>query len=377
MSQTPIPPFPAIPAIALSGDPTPALPLPLCIGGITAEWLTRAIGTTVPGLIVRAARVLEVMPGTSTKIRVAIDYADPVHDRTLPRRVIVKGGFEDHSPALAAMFLNEIRFYRDIQPIAALRTPMALFAARDPSSHQAIVVMEDLSARGVTFCTPLQPQGFAMCARRLGDLARFHAQSWNAPDFAPGGRWDWVRSRFTTDSAAYAARYLRPEVWNHYMTLPRAAAVSSRLHDRAWMAHALHRLGEIDAQGDRCILHGDTHLGNLYVEADGTPGYLDMQVTRANWALEVAYHIATSIDLADRRRWEGALLEGYLLALRSAGVAPPELDTAWRAYVRALAYAYFIFVINEVRFQTEAVNSANTARVGAAMIDLGTMEALS
>lgn len=363
--------------LVLSADPAPALPLPMTVDGITAEWLTRAIGTTVPGLVIRAAQVLEVLPGTSTKVRVAIEYADPAHRAALPARVIVKGGFEDHSPTLAAMFLNEIRFYRDIQPIAALRTPAALFAASDPSSHQAIVVMEDLSARGVTFCTPLRPQGRAMCARRLADLARFHAQSWNAADFAPGRRWDWVRSRFATDSAAYAARYLAPDVWDHYMALPRAAAVSSRLHDREWIAHALRRLGEIDAAGDRCILHGDTHLGNLYVESDGTPGYLDMQVTRANWALEVAYHIATSIDLADRRRWESALLETYLAALRAEGVAAPDFDDAWRAYVRALAYAYFIFVINEVRFQTEAVNTANTARVGAAMIDLGTMEALS
>jgi len=363
--------------LVLSVDPAPALPLPVTIAGITADWLTRAIGTTVPGVIVRDAQVVEVMPGTSTKVRVAIDYADPAHTATLPGRVIVKGGFEDHSPALAAMFLNEIRFYRDIQPISTLRTPMALFAANDPSSHQAIVVMEDLAALHVSFCTPLRPQSHAMCARRLADLARFHAQSWNSPDFAPGRAWDWVRSRFATESAAYAGRYLAPQVWNHYMALPRAAAVSSRLHDREWMAHALRRLAEIDAESDRCILHGDTHLGNLYIEADGTPGYLDMQVTRANWALEVAYHIATSIDLADRRRWEGALLEGYLATLRASGVVAPDFDEAWRAYVRALAYAYFIFVINEVRFQTEAVNTANTARVGAAMIDLGTIAALS
>lgn len=365
------------PRFDLNRDPASAMPLPLTPAAVDAEWLTRALGTSIAGLTVRSAAVQDVILGTSTKIRVAVEYDDPHHARSLPTSLIVKGGFEEHSPVLAAMYLNEIRSYRDVEPLAELRTPLALFAASDPSSHQSIVIMEDLVERGVTFCSPLRPQSFGMTAARLKALARYHARSWNSDDFAAGGRWDWVRDRFSTHSADYQARYLEPDVWAHYVGLPRGAAASVTLHDRVWMGHALMRLGERDRVGDQCILHGDTHLGNLYVDVDGTPGFLDMQVARGNWSLEIAYHIAVSLDTADRRRWEGALLQTYLTALREAGVTAPDFDQAWQAYVRALAYGYFIFLINEVRFQTEAVNTVSVARFSAAMIDHGTKQALS
>lgn len=352
------------------------MPLPLTPAAIDAAWLSRALATNIPGLVVRRAEVRDVMLGTSTKIRVEVEYRDPAHARTLPSRLIVKGGFEAHSPILAAMYLNEVRSYRDVAPLVELRTPRAFFAASDPSSHQSIVIMEDLVQRGVTFCSPLRPQSFEATAARLRALARYHARSWNAADFAAGGGWDWVRDRFSTHSAAYQARYLEPDIWAGYVGLPRGAAASASLHDREWMQQALARLGELDRAADRCILHGDTHLGNLYVDTDGTPGFLDMQVAKGNWSLEIAYHIAVSLDLADRRRWEGPLLETYLAALRDAGVAAPDFDAAWQAYVRALAYGYFIFLINEVRFQTEAVNTASVARFSAAMIDHGTKQAL-
>ena len=45
------------------------------------------------------------------------------------------------------------------------------------------------------------------------------------------------------------------------------------------------------------------------------------------------------------------------------------LPGSWEADRRETAYGYFIFVINESRFQTEAVNTAEAARFGAAALD--------
>ena len=78
----------------------------------------------------------------------------------LPATLIVKGGFEAHSPALQPMYLNEMRFYRDVQPRIDLLSPTCYYAGSDPGSHQSIVIMEDLRARGVEFCNPLRPQDF-------------------------------------------------------------------------------------------------------------------------------------------------------------------------------------------------------------------------
>jgi aminoglycoside phosphotransferase (APT) family kinase protein len=157
------------------------------------------------------------------------------------------------------------------------------------------------------------------------------------------------------------------------MRQPRGAAVSVRLHDRDWMAGALEKLEQYHKQFPACLIHGDTHLGNLYLEADGTPGFFDAQVCRGPWQMEVNYHLIVACDIADRRTWEGPLIARYLEQLKQNGVAAPNFEEAWETYRRETAYGYFIFVINESIFQSESVNTAEAARFGAAALDHGTI----
>ena len=171
----------------------------------------------------------------------------------------------------------------------------------------------------------------------------------------------------------YQNRYLSPDVWQHYMDSPRGAAVSQVLHDRLWMANALALLGVQHRQSAACLCHGDTHLGNLYIDADGSPGFFDAQVAKGPWQLEVTYHLIAALDVNDRRRWEKDLLRRYLDSLSAHGVAAPSFATAWEAHRREIVYGLFIFLINEVRFQSEAINTAYTARYGAAALDHDTV----
>lgn len=333
-------------------------PLPLTPEEISAEWLSAAMGYSV-----ESAEVTDVILGTSTKIRVR------VNGEGLPETLIVKGGFEAHSPMMKEMYANEIAFYSLIAIALPIHAPKCWFAGSDPESHQSIVIMDDLVAKGVTFLHAQRPETFQAVERRLGDLARFHAASWNDPGLAAGGRWGWVGGRFSDWSMVYAERYLKPEVWKHYCESPRGAAVSVRLHDADWMRRALAELGQIEKQGPMCIIHGDTHLGNLYVEADGTPGFLDSQPSKASPFMEVAYHIVCALDLADRQNWEQDLLRHYLARLAEFGIEAPDWDEAWLRYRQFIGYGFFIFLINEIRFQTEAINTAYAARFGAAMLD--------
>lgn len=342
---------------------TSAYPLPLAPEEITAAWLSAATGHKVA-----SAQVVDVILGTSTKIRVRVS------GEGLPETLIVKGGFEDHSPLMKEMYANEIAFYSRVAPALPIHAPRCWFAGSDPSSHQSIVIMDDLVASDVTFLHAQKPLEFDAVARRLGDLARFHAASWNDPGFASGGRWDWIAGRFSDWSMVYAERYLQPDVWKHYCESPRGAAISVRLHDAGWMRRALNQFAQIEQDGPLCIIHGDTHLGNLYVEADGTPGFLDAQVSKASPLMEVAYHVTGALDLADRRAWEQDLLRHYLAQLVTHGITPPAWDEAWLRYRQFIAYGLFIFLINEVRFQTEAINTAYAARFGAAMLDHDVMQ---
>jgi aminoglycoside phosphotransferase (APT) family kinase protein len=137
------------------------------------------------------------------------------------------------------------------------------------------------------------------------------------------------------------------------------------------MLRVFERLKKIQDTEDFCLIHGDTHLGNLYEDADGKPGFFDAQVTRASWSLEVPYHVIGAIDQADRPKWERALLSHYLQHLRHNGVEPPSFDAAWELYMWGAVYGYHIFLINETAFQTESVNTAVAARFAAALLANG------
>jgi hypothetical protein len=339
---------------------------------ITREWLEAALRERQPRITVRQFEIVEVIPGTSTKVAVRAVCDGVEGEAHLPERLIVKGGFEAHSVALGPMYLNEMRFYRDVQPRVAINSPACFYTGHDPSSHQSIVVMEDLRSRGVRFCDPLEPQHPDTVARRLEAMAGYHAQTWDSPDLRPGGPLDWVGGRHEGWSVTYQERYLAPEVWSHYIGSPRGTAISRTLHDRNGMRRALAGLGRLHQASPACLCHGDTHLGNLYTDADGTPGFFDAQVARAPALFEVTYHVVGALDVVDRRRSERELLRHYLDALASHGVEAPGFDAAWEAYTREIAYGLFIFLINETRFQTEAVNTAYTSRFGAAALDLET-----
>jgi hypothetical protein len=343
------------------------LPLPVRPGQVSQDWLEAALRVRQPDLRLETAEVVDVITGTSTKIRVRVRAVAGGVD--LPATLIVKGGFEDHSPAMGPMYLNEMRFYRDVQPHVPIPSPRCYYAGTDPGSHQSIVIMEDLVARSVRFCDPLQPQSMTQVARRLSAMARYHAATWASRDFAPGGRFEWIGGRHEGWSQQYQEHYLEPARWDHYMAQPRGTAVSIRLQDRDWMRQALVALGAYHRRWPVCLCHGDTHLGNLYEEVDGSPGFFDAQVARGPWQMEVTYHLVCALDIADRRANERELLRHYLDELRRHGIEAPTLDEAWEAHRREIAYGLFIFLINETRFQTEAVNTAYTARFGAAALD--------
>jgi len=342
--------------------------LPLQPEELTAGWFTAALAPAYPGTLVERAQVMDVICGTSTKIRVALQCNETGRAHGLPPTVIVKGGFEPHSVHLGFMYAAEMRFYRDLLPRMPMNAPRCWFAASDAGSHQSIVVMEDLVPRCVRFCRAQLPHSYAQAEAFLEAMARWHAAWWDHPALADEGELGWVGQTFDEFGWIYANRYLQAEVWAQCMQAPRGQAVAAALRDRERMHAALRALESTRASAVRTLVHGDTHPGNLYLEPDDRPGFLDAQVRRSPWVQDVAYHLTASLDLLDRPQWEEALLAHYLRCLSEHGVAhPPSFQAAWDAYRNELVYGLFIFLVNETAFQSEATNTAYAARFGAAV----------
>lgn len=356
-----------------------ALPLPTELEGITGKWLEQALSHYAPGLRLRDFAIVDAIHTTCTKLRLRLDADGDPQGRALPETVILKGGFEPHSRSMGHMHKKEVLSYATLMPPLGLRVPKPYFTGWDEERQQGIIIMEDLRERGVNFCSPLVPQSVEHTERRLRALARFHAKTWDSPEIRPGGRWDWLGD-LPNSWHRYFDQHLRPGAWDRFIRAPRGAAASTLFHDPAWMYRALDQMAALANTLPYCANHGDTHSGNLYVDIDGEPGFFDCISCRAPAMVEITYHLGCALDPATRRRREGDLVQAYLDELAVQGVAAPSFAEAMYQYGAFLAFGYAIFIVNEAVFQSEANNTAYTARFSQAMLDhdtAGKLEAIT
>ncbi|MGH2794445.1 MAG: phosphotransferase [Actinomycetota bacterium] len=340
------------------------LPLPLKTEDVTAEWLGAALGATVTSF-----RVEEVIGGTATKMRLVLDYGG---SPDLPSAMVLKGGLD--IPEVGNIvgltgYAREVEFFNDVAPELPINIPRAFFGGIDPVSGQALVLLEDLTARGVTFgraTSPITPEAAAVA---LDDMARYHALWWESPRLDPLARFPGVLEPIIL-------YLLGPENWEACMARPRAAAVTGELRDHARVQAAVQTMWERNKEAPRCFIHGDPHLGNMYFESDGSPGFLDWQGAMCGtWAHDVTYFLISSLDIEDRRAHERALLEHYLDRLASYGAPAPGFDDAWLAYRRNVMHG-FMWVVNPEELQPEDVNTACATRFATAAVDLESLASL-
>ena len=346
-------------------------PLPTEIEGLTTEWLNAALNSWNPGITLRDSEIVDINNGTCTKIRIRLDVDEAGKAAGIPESVILKGGFEPHSRQMHYMHAEEVHAYADVAPVSPLRFPSCYFAGYDPDALQGIVIMEDLVARGVEFLHPQHPQKPDAVAKRLTMLARHHAMTWGKPDIEPGGRFDWATH---VADAKYFPTVLVPDIWQGFVDSSRGAAVSVCFHDLEWMKQALDKTGRFCKQQPNVLVHGDTHLGNLYIDIDGEPGFFDSLPHLASGMYEITYHITNALDVPDRRAHERDLVAHYRDELIRCGVDAPSLDNLMHQFGCMLVNGYLIFLVNASEFQPEAINTAYTARYSSAMLDHDTMD---
>ena len=136
------------------------------------------------------------------------------------------------------------------------------------------------------------------------------------------------------------------------------------------MKRAWDRLWGLLKRSAVVVVHGDEHLGNLFVTATGEPGVIDWVARPEHWPIGVAYFLCCALDPEDRRRWEQPLLAHYLSALGDWGVAnPPSFEEAWLLYRCATLYPVITWLNNSAVWQPEAINTVNAVRAAIAALD--------
>jgi hypothetical protein len=339
---------------------------------ISAAWLEQSLQDHIPGARIHSARLDDTWQGTATKYRVAIEANDVARAAGLPDSLVVKGRFQPDLQIIEEVYAAEVMFYRDLQPRLGIHTPRAFHAESDHEAGQHLVVLEDLNCRNVHFCRVVDPISHAQTAAFLDNMAKYHAIFWNSPELEPGGAfghlffWDAISPG---PEGAHGRKQL--ENFDFYTQLPRGIGLPRRFRDRDRMAAAIAKLNEFGRQGDMTLLHGDHHLGNLYIDAEGNPGVLDWQSpAKGHWSHDLTYFLISAMDIEDRKRGDKALIAYYLSRLAYYGVAnPPSFEAAMEAFRIQIFDGLFYWLVNPVEWQVELNNCAVVPRFAQAALD--------
>ena len=301
-----------------------------------------------------------VISRVSTNARFTIECAGGVPDGLSPN-LCVKGYFGELGALSREAGEPEAYFYRDIAGPTGMHTLRCVYADVDPETGNNLVITEDVVAQGGTFLDALSVYTPDQVSQSLDELAMLHAATWCDSSLADV---EWLAPRFARLHAARGVAEIRGNFEG-----PIGAGVPSEVRDADRLDGAHRTLATIALRAyPWCVIHGDAHVGNLYLDGNGRPSFVDWQlVQRGPWYLDVGYHIASALAIDDRRGHEHDLVRHYLDHLATAGVDAPSFEDAWLGIRRGIVHGFFLWGI------TLKVNPAITTelltRLGTAAAD--------
>ena len=336
------------------------------------DWLTTALRGRFPGVEVTAVRPGPVVSRVSTNARFSIESREPLPPG-LPRDLCVKGYFADCSETAAASRtagVPEALFYRHLAGASGVRTLEAVYAEVDPETQHGVVITGDVAARGATFLDALSPYDADRAAQSLEQYAVLHGRTWGGGGESAGEPWLAPRLEATMRARGLA------EI-NGNFGGPIGSLVPEQLRDAERLLAVVGRpAGLLEHAAPGCLLHGDAHVGNLYLDADGRPCLVDWQlVQRGPWYLDVGYHLGCTMPTEERRRTEHDLLRHYLDRLRVVAADAPSWDDARRLVGVGLVYGFFLWAITLK--VAPPITTAMLERLGTAVADHDAYDAVA
>lgn len=303
--------------------------LPRTAAEIDAEWLQTALAARHPGTRVAAVELLEQHEATNSHARLRVRYAaastlpDTMFCKLLPgdparRRAIAETG----------MGPREVQFYAQLATQLDMRVPEVYVAEHEAMDGAFLLLMEDLVARGCGVSDGTVGVTPDAAAGALEDLASLHVRFEDpARRAADAG---WVTPPKHSD---YGQVLLRRALAEHRQRLsPRFAELAELYIENG---EALH---DIWQRGPQTVIHGDTHIGNLFDDA-GRTGFLDWGIVNLSTPLrDVSYFLTMALDIEDRRQHERDLWRHYLGVRRASGLTPISFEDAWRDHRIHAAY---------------------------------------
>jgi hypothetical protein len=327
---------------------------------LSPSWLTSALTPRFPGVEVTHVTPGPVISRLSTNARFSIECAGGLPEG-LSANLCAKGYFTEVGRAFRYVGEPEALFYREAAESTGMRTLHSVYADVDPETKHGVVITEDVVAQGATFLDARSDYSPDQTAASLEELAKLHATTWGNPEYAKA---DWLASRLES----YLMQRGVADILGNFEG-PIGSGVPEEMRDAQRLVDSLHWLAkEVDGADPWSVIHGDAHVGNVYLDGAGRPSFLDWQmVQRGPWYLDVGYHLASALTVEDRRSSEQDLVRHYLERLSAAGVDAPSIEQAWLGVRRGIIYGFFLWGITLK--VDPAVTAALLTRFGHAAAD--------
>ncbi len=160
-------------------------------------------------------------------------------------------------PDVLQMFVNEVRFYREVAPVVGIRVPECLTAEEDAGA--TLWALENLSD-WQSGANPTQ-------AARL--LAGMHAR-W---EDEAGKRWPWLRA---PEAASELVGHLFDSTWPAMTGRPECTSAARALGEQ--LVGRIPAVERLAAQaGPETLVHGDASMRNMRTSAKGEIALLDWE----------------------------------------------------------------------------------------------------
>jgi aminoglycoside phosphotransferase (APT) family kinase protein len=355
---------------------------------VTPEVLTDLLSELHPDARVRTVEVRRAHQGSASHLHLSVTYEDGA-SAGLPERLFLKTQLSTvltlpsymaemlSKSATATLLATETRFYKDVRPTLELEVPVCFAVRFLPDPTQFVLLTEDLAERQARFPNPKEPLSVDDVDATLTTLAQLHAAFWGSPRL--DGDLAWLRQAdASAPSTPEAAQALFDVIRATFAEPGKAEALAASGFDADGMQEAFMRTQALHPLAPQTLLHGDSHLANIYYLNDGVAGLLDWQLCRiGGWFHDVTYHLTGALSPEDRRANEQDLLRLYLERLAGHGVARvPDWDEAWLAYRSYVPWGFPMWSITPPEMYDDGAVVAVMQRQAQAMVDLRTAEAL-
>ncbi len=295
----------------------------------SAAWLSDALGTDVTSVTVG-----EVDQRVSTNAPISVELADGQ-----TRRYYVKGYFDEAGRFARSAGIPEAMFYREMADATGMRLLRCAFADVDETNEANVVITEDVGPDGAVFLDSLHDYSVDRAAESLEQLALLHAATWMDSTYRDA---PWLASRLHRYTETRGVADIAGNFGG-----PIGAGVPDAVRDAQRLYDVYRALGaDVATVTPWCVIHGDPHIGNLYLDGAGLPTFLDWQlVQHGPWYLDVGYHLASVLTIDDRRGSEVGLVQHYLDRLAAGGVDVPGGDEVWRGVRRGMVHGFYLWGI--------------------------------